>query len=919
MSKEPLSAAQLAALRRGQRRDPAELARELGLPRNRVDEELALLEQAFPVWEGREPRWGLLLGALLILTLGWFAYGGNQGYGLHFDDTHTVLDAERVPTLRRYMRDQVRADDPPLRKLGELRRGLIKSTEAIFRWNPFRVVTYTTFAVQDWLNDGLQIPSADHPQDPFLKLAKPEVHRFNDRVHLLNGLLALWVAYLVLTSPALRRSLAAGRFPVLGAILVGVWFTLHPLQTQAVTYISQRAESMAATFYLLALGLYITARERARGPQAGSAPWITPLVWAGAGALAGALVILARWEKVSVVTGLYLGLGLLFAAVAASALLVSQGRDERWHAAATGGCFVAFGIGLETKEIVATLPLAIVAWELLLGHAPAPDAAPRGGPWLLRAGRALALDRGRARYSAPWLVAVFAAGLGVLALGGGKVTELIQGKYVRLGGRQQVPLDPGTYLLTQANVLQTYGRLAALPYGQNLDHDYPLARMPQVEEGYAKPPVSSAGTTLLSLALLAGVVGLALWRGGRARVPAFALAMALVVLLPSSSVVVLSDVIYEHRCYLPMFAAGLVLAVALERALRLAPERARAPAFAGAILLLAVTGAALTRARNEVWKNDLTLWSDVVSKSPNKPRGLLNLALEYQNRETDLVALSDGNSEYCHLRPLPCRPNDPKVLMVNVSKMTEHPRVLTPRELVGHQRTGYTQEQAEELLGRVLAIEPSHSKSLNNLAIIYSYRRHNVRAEQEVLQTQLVPEYRRRKDEALVNACIQRYEELERESDELSDKALECYLIQVAHQQSGFHLHNNLGNVYLLRYDYPNAAENLRTAVRYEEAPAEVWAVLGECCSAWGEWTTLYGQQSGDRYPGGPAAAGQAARAQWEEARRCLNTFLVRQHDSPFTGRVRASLSKVEGYLNGSARVEPRRFPKRYRLWEGAP
>jgi Flp pilus assembly protein TadD len=57
-----------------------------------------------------------------------------------------------------------------------------------------------------------------------------------------------------------RGPVLRGRFgadgPLLALVAAVVW-TLHPLQTEAVTYISQRAESLAALFYLLTLFAFI--------------------------------------------------------------------------------------------------------------------------------------------------------------------------------------------------------------------------------------------------------------------------------------------------------------------------------------------------------------------------------------------------------------------------------------------------------------------------------------------------------------------------------------------------------------------------------------------------------------------------------------------------------------------------------------
>ena len=49
----------------------------------------------------------------------------------------------------------------------------------------------------------------------------------------------------------------------LPASVAGALFLVHPIQTQAVTYISQRFESMAALFMFLAAGSYVKFRKSA--------------------------------------------------------------------------------------------------------------------------------------------------------------------------------------------------------------------------------------------------------------------------------------------------------------------------------------------------------------------------------------------------------------------------------------------------------------------------------------------------------------------------------------------------------------------------------------------------------------------------------------------------------------------------------
>src|SRR4029453_16328113 len=91
-------------------------------------------------------------------------------------------------------------------------------------------------------------------------------HVVNSAIHIANALLVYTLVTLTLRLPTF-----GDRYPRHASYLgmaVALAFLAHPLQTMAVTYIIQRAESLASFFALLALVLFVigSTTER-RGAQ----------------------------------------------------------------------------------------------------------------------------------------------------------------------------------------------------------------------------------------------------------------------------------------------------------------------------------------------------------------------------------------------------------------------------------------------------------------------------------------------------------------------------------------------------------------------------------------------------------------------------------------------------------------------------
>ena len=76
-------------------------------------------------------------------------------------------------------------------------------------------------------------------------------HALNLAIHSMAALALFGVARRTLLSPALAPRFAAHATPL--GCAIALWWMLHPLQTESVTYLSQRAESLAGLWLLLTL------------------------------------------------------------------------------------------------------------------------------------------------------------------------------------------------------------------------------------------------------------------------------------------------------------------------------------------------------------------------------------------------------------------------------------------------------------------------------------------------------------------------------------------------------------------------------------------------------------------------------------------------------------------------------------------
>ncbi|MDT3739975.1 MAG: hypothetical protein RO257_10805 [Candidatus Kapabacteria bacterium] len=117
--------------------------------------------------------------------------------------------------------------------------------DKLFSINKFRLIPFWTFAYNyASSNEGKELGG---------------FYAFNVMIHIINSIFVFGITLLIFRTPVLRDTSIARHGPML-AFTAGLLFAVHPLQTQAVTYIYQRLASIAATFYFGAILTYLAGR-----------------------------------------------------------------------------------------------------------------------------------------------------------------------------------------------------------------------------------------------------------------------------------------------------------------------------------------------------------------------------------------------------------------------------------------------------------------------------------------------------------------------------------------------------------------------------------------------------------------------------------------------------------------------------------
>jgi tetratricopeptide (TPR) repeat protein len=177
-----------------------------------------------------------------------------------------------------------------------------------------------------------------------------------------------------------------------------------------------------------------------------------------------------------------------------------------------------------------------------------------------------------------------------------------------------VPISRWQYLISESGVLLHYLGLVFWPRPLCLDYQWPLA--------------SSLGSAWLPCVIVVALLAVTAWCLWRHPVVGFLGASFFIILAPTSSIMPIVDLAFEHRMYLAL-APVLVLAVfGLDRLMTSLEADANLGHVLslGAGIVAACSLGIMTTERNRDYASDVAIWRSTVKVRPQNTRARYNLA-----------------------------------------------------------------------------------------------------------------------------------------------------------------------------------------------------------------------------------------------------------------------------------------------------
>ena len=435
----------------------------------------------------------------------------------------------------------------------------------------------------------------------------------------------------------------------------------------------------------------------------------------------------------------------------------------------------AFATALLWKETPAIFPILIAVYTLLLE-------AGAGG-------RVRAALKASAPY---WIVLAVYLALRISVLG-------------TLGtGRRNWELTPFQFLLTDLHLMTSYWEKLALPIRLNAYYHFSPVRS-------AFDPHAIMGIVFVS-GLIAGVVYIA----RRAPLFAFAALWVCITLLPAMNLPALGrNAFTERYLYLPSVGFCLLGTLGVSWLVSMLPARSRK--WAGVAVLAAVVFGCVaeTVARNAVWKDDYTLFSETLQSSPDAPFVRCMVAAK---QAADPASSSQAEDNY--LQAIALAPHE--VPPDRVDLVTAYDGVAW----LYADRSDY--QRALEMLSRAREVAPDDAEADSEEGLILARAGRWAEAQPFLLKSSASRPNNENVLSALGLMAWQYSHDLNRAAQMFS-KALAVHSEEDDFAAS---LHNDLGGVYGELGDFSSAIEQFRLAIRISPNDPEYHTNLASALGA---------------------------------------------------------------------------------------
>lgn len=473
---------------------------------------------------GKDKKKLTFLGLAGIVFLGFLVYSNVLYAPFFFDDYGIIVDNETIKNLKASFADL----------------------------SNNRYLTLITFAI-NYAFAGLK---------PF------SYHITNSLIHIINAVLVYYLVALTCKTPHLSNSKLSPQFIAFSLAFI---FVSHPIQTQAVTYIVQRATSMATMFYLLSLVSYI------------------------------------KWRLMTVQD---------------SMAEEQKARSGYSKIMIYSISFFSAVCAMKTKEIAFTLPVIMAIYEVFFFDNRSASRSSLPGIFKKPNLRRLI-------YLFPIFLTILIIPLTMMnsAAPAGTIFQDVDNLT-----RNAPNISRIDYFFTQSRVMMTYLRLLIFPISQNFDYRYPiyhsffdlpvlisfLAILSMVGMSIYLFYLSRTGKNKLpSDPFAMKLSGL--------RFMSFGILWFFITLLVESSIIPIKDIIVEHRIYLPSFGFFIVFVAFTDYMIK--NSALKKILIVSIVVLLSISA----YSRNSLWKDPLKMWEDVVSKAPSNVRAYTEIGAIFRD------------------------------------------------------------------------------------------------------------------------------------------------------------------------------------------------------------------------------------------------------------------------------------------------